>query len=488
MGFWTVSLTVTLRGTGQTAKVEAYLPNFTQDQAILDEKSASGGLRLFIRESGPEKENRLAVWSGRVQDTVRLSHTATVALDDETYILPKIITRERSAESLEPWLRPSGTVPADARRIRDAARELTGPADDPVTQVKKLFRFVSVEVETSGSLQDSDALLTLQRKRGNAHGKAHLFASLLRAAGIPARVAGGILLKEGTTDKFHFWNEVYLNGWIPADVTRDLLGRATPDMLVLRRGGVPRVTAGGVRAFSYEYRVVRELQTVVEQTRALSAAGESWVNRYSPFALPLDLQLVFRVLLLIPMGCLIVAVLRNMVGINTFGTFMPVLVALAFLQTTLVWGLLFLAVIIGLGVGARKVLDKMYLLRVPRLGVIVTFVILVLLALTIVGGTRGIQRAVAVGFFPIIVMTMMIERLVVTLAEEGTRNALVISGYTAVAASVCYLALSSEFLQDLFFLFPEFLLAVMALLLLIGRYTGYRLTEYFRFKAFLSSP
>ena len=35
------------------------------------------------------------------------------------------------------------------------------------------------------------------------------------------------------------------------------------------------------------------------------------------------------------------------------------------------------------------------------------------------------------------------------------------------------------------FLFPETLGVVMAGQLLIGRYTGYRLTEFFRFKDFL---
>ncbi len=38
------------------------------------------------------------------------------------------------------------------------------------------------------------------------------------------------------------------------------------------------------------------------------------------------------------------------------------------------------------------------------------------------------------------------------------------------------------FLQHFIFVFPEFLLVVLAALVLLGRYSGYRLTELPRFK------
>ena len=41
-----------------------------------------------------------------------------------------------------------------------------------------------------------------------------------------------------------------------------------------------------------------------------------------------------------------------------------------------------------------------------------------------------------------------------------------------------------EWLQLIFFIYPELLLAVGAFQLLIGRYTGYRLSEVMRFRSF----
>jgi len=47
--------------------------------------------------------------------------------------------------------------------------------------------------------------------------------------------------------------------------------------------------------------------------------------------------------------------------------------------------------------------------------------------------------------------------------------------------------MSTHPVQHIFFAFPEMVLVLMALTLLIGRYTGYRLVELLRFKV-LAEP
>jgi hypothetical protein len=59
--------------------------------------------------------------------------------------------------------------------------------------------------------------------------------------------------------------------------------------------------------------------------------------------------------------------------------------------------------------------------------------------------------------------------------REGIGSLLV-----AVAAYIC---MGLEWLEHLIFTFPELLLVVLALVLLAGRYTGYRLLELRRFRA-----
>jgi hypothetical protein len=52
-----------------------------------------------------------------------------------------------------------------------------------------------------------------------------------------------------------------------------------------------------------------------------------------------------------------------------------------------------------------------------------------------------------------------------------------------VIASLAYLVMKEAHLQHLIFVFPELLLVLFALTLVLGRYSGYRLTELFRFRA-----
>ena len=68
------------------------------------------------------------------------------------------------------------------------------------------------------------------------------------------------------------------------------------------------------------------------------SAGSHSVD-FSLFSLPIATQAVYSVLLMIPVGALVIVLLRNFVGVKTFGTFMPVLVALAFRETLLLWGI-----------------------------------------------------------------------------------------------------------------------------------------------------
>jgi hypothetical protein len=66
--------------------------------------------------------------------------------------------------------------------------------------------------------------------------------------------------------------------------------------------------------------------------------------------------------------------------------------------------------------------------------------------------------------------------------ERGPSEALKQALGSLAVASLAYVAMNLDFLQHLFFVFPELILLVLALTILLGRYTGYRLVELKRFK------
>lgn len=124
-------------------------------------------------------------------------------------------------------------------------------------------------------------------------------------------------------------------------------------------------------------------------------------------------------------AALVVSLFRNIIGINTFGTFMPVLIALAFRNTKLGWGLALFSMVVILGLISRWYMDRPKLLLVPRLAVIVTVIIIILAVGSVFGAHMGVYRIMAVALFPMVIMTMTIERLSIILMERrSSRNLL----------------------------------------------------------------
>ena len=88
-------------------------------------------------------------------------------------------------------------------------------------------------------------------------------------------------------------------------------------------------------------------------------------------------------------------------------------------------------------------------------------------------------------FFPIVILTGMIERFWTLETEDGTTSSFRTLLTTMIIAATIALVLSFHFVVNLLFCFPETVGLIMAAQLLLGRYTGYRLSELFRFRDFL---
>jgi len=116
----------------------------------------------------------------------------------------------------------------------------------------------------------------------------------------------------------------------------------------------------------------------------------------------------------------------------------------------------------------------------------VLIVVVVLLALvSIFTHKLGLERGLSVALFPMVILTMTIERMSVVWEERGASEAIKQGIGSLVAASLAYSVINLRLVQHLFFVFPELLLILLAATLLLGRYSGYRLVELWRFRAFL---
>jgi hypothetical protein len=203
--------------------------------------------------------------------------------------------------------------------------------------------------------------------------------------------------------------------------------------------------------------------------------------------LPLPMQPVMAILLLLPFGALITAIVRNVVGIQTFGTFSPALLAMSFIYANWETGLAILIVVMTAGVLSRTWLERLRLLAVPRLSIILTVVILcVVFGVSLLDYMQLTPSAQAV-LLPMVILTMLIERFYVTTEEDGLMYTMQLAAGTLTVAALCYVMLSWEEVGKFVLVYPEAHFFTIAVFILLGRYAGYRITELWRFRDLVES-
>jgi hypothetical protein len=338
-----------------------------------------------------------------------------------------------------------------------------------------------IEMAPGGS---DDARLVLRAREGSPIGKARLLVELLRAAGVEARFAQGIHLpSSGRSEITPFVEAATSKGWMPLFTDSTAPGERPTNFIVLSRSPKPLLATTGVEAAHLDTTVLRESLPPTELASFVSPDSEFW-RALSLYRLPLETQETLQILLVIPLAALLASIFRNLIGFRTFGTFMPILLALSMRRTDLASGLMLVASVIMAGVVGRLLLDRLRLLFVPRICLLLCLVVLFLAGLAQLGyqlEARGLMSGL---LFPIVILSMLIERISVTTLEEGFESTAKLLGASLLLASIVYPVFQSEWIAHLFFGFPELIFCVMAVLVLIGGYTGYRLSELWRFRAF----
>ena len=482
---WSIQLEVKLQNPAENARVTFFLPADGPGQRIYDERVSAEGMRFYIR---PRDGNRVAVVVGRPDEGSRLTYRFSMQnLPAPQALLPASLPPldEAEAKQLADLLGPEEAIQSDAELIPLLFEELAINREDRVVALRQIHEFIHRDVvTTTGSDGLQDALSVLQRERGSPHGKARAEVALLRAAGIPARVvAGAPLMERGDSEVIH-WVEARLDGrfWT-LDPLKGLDEKEEP-RLVLHVGDGAALDPIGVENASLKVSMLRERETQFQIYQRKIGNSDRLLDRISLYSLPVGTRVLYQVLLLIPLGALVVAISRNLIGIPTFGTFMPILISLAFRESGIAWGMLLFGAVVAVGYLGRNLLDRAQLLMVPRLSFLLTLVILIMAGLMIVAEATGYTKAFSIAIFPIVIITMTIERLSIAIVEEGARNAAKVVAGTLAVAIFGYWVIANDTLQHFVFTFPEIHLITMAVLLLLGRYTGYRLSEWTRFRAF----
>jgi len=436
---WTVEVTVSFDAGPGPIKANLYIPGLTPGFAILEENYLSRG---FGYTPGYVSGGRQVQWTRRRARGVQTLYYRIVIYKDSALI---------ESDTTPPFPEiPKMSEPfhtAMELLVEDVGNKSADPGSFTVELLKRL----------SQPNHDQNVEI-LVGAAPTAASIARTATELLAAARIPARTIRGIYLQEQQRRaRIVSWLEIHDGTrWLYFD---PLTGKeGLPDNFL-------QWWTGDDQLF-----------------------GNSLAAKFSLFSLPIQTQAVYGVLLLIPLGAFVVVLLRNVIGVQTFGTFMPVLIALSFRETQLFWGALWFVLLVSLGLMFRFYLERLRLLLVPRLSAVLIIVVILMLVMSIISHQLGFESGLSVALFPMVILAMTIERMSVVWEEHGSKEAIQQGLGSLFVAAACYGVMDLETAKHLVFVFPELLLIVLAATLLIGRYTGYRLVELYRFRELHRGP
>ncbi|MDH5396473.1 MAG: transglutaminase-like domain-containing protein, partial [Gammaproteobacteria bacterium] len=242
--------------------------------------------------------------------------------------------------------------------------------DQIISEVYSLLKHIPASTKTD-ILNVPDIL---KRNKATVLDRSLAMVSLSRAAGIPARLVSGIILKEDIDPSLHYWVQVFQNNqWVPYDPHYGYEQSLPINYLPVRRNGkdIIQVIHGELGPINF----------VLDQEY-----GHPYLNKSSEVTLlsifnltrlPLNVRNELALLLLLPLGALLTALFRQLVGVHSYGVFTPTLLALAIVYTNLATTLVIFIVVSFLAVWGRSIFPAT-ITRVPRLSIIFTLIAIIL--------------------------------------------------------------------------------------------------------------
>lgn len=177
-------------------------------------------LTLQIRGVRPEQVRHDPPLQVREGDRV----TVSVPLLAEVPPLPVASLEAEGADAI--WLEATTTLPVYHPEIAARSREVVGDAATRLEAVERLNQHVYTFVAKVPSMGVPNGLSVLRSGEGDCNEHTALFVSLARAAGIPARIAAGVVFSDRVGPRgafyYHAWPEVFLGGavgWLAVDPT-----------------------------------------------------------------------------------------------------------------------------------------------------------------------------------------------------------------------------------------------------------------------------
>ncbi|OGM87756.1 hypothetical protein A2573_00630 [Candidatus Woesebacteria bacterium RIFOXYD1_FULL_43_18] len=195
-------------------------------------------------------------------------------------------------------------------------------------------------------------------------------------------------------------------------------------------------------------------------------------------------------LLLLPIVAFVIAFTRNVIGVRGFGIFLPAALSVVFVAMGPVIGIGLFFVIVIVSTSMRLVLRKLKvkLQYLPRMAFILWAVVLGVLGVLFLAPIVKFPDLANVSIFAVLFLVLLAEDFTRVQLGKSAKTAISLTFETLILSLISFLFLTFQPLQRYVLLNPEISLLVIAFAdLLLGKYTGLRVMEFYRFRKLIRS-
>jgi hypothetical protein len=186
----------------------------------------------------------------------------------------------------------------------------------------------------------------------------------------------------------------------------------------------------------------------------------------------------------------VIALSRNIVGIRGFGIFLPAALSVVFVATGPLVGIGLFLLIVLVSTFVRLVLRKLKvrLQYLPRMSFILWAVVVGVLGVLFVAPYVHFTALSNVSIFAVLILILLAEDFTRVQLGKSAKTAVSLTFETLLLSLISFFFLTLKPLQEYVLLNPEISLISVAIFnLILGKYTGLRVMEFYRFRKLINS-
>jgi len=465
---WMIKIAYQVEALEKGAAIYISPPWDTRFSRLFSQSVSHSGLRLKRTRAEKKRDIMLIAPEAGVYDIVTdfSVHISSLARTEQGKTRLSENNRSR-------WLLASPGVSVGTALTSDVVDRLASSAPASGELIEKLFNYVSNTIRIKHDVTN-ESEFALSRKYASTLGSNHALLSLLRSAHMPARLVSGVNLQAAASVQPFYWVEVYdAESWVPLDPVRGYFRELPAFYVPLRKGDDPLVMLENAELISTYWTIdTIKAPAGLSDTDATSLTDVIDLNRLSPVN-----RENLGILLLLPLGVLATEIMRQLMGVRTYGTFTPSLMALAIVHVDRVTAIIVFILVTVIGVTIRAYMPKLNLQRTARLAMVFTLVSvsMAIVMSTLIHFDPSVDSVVVL--LPVVVLTMLVDSIYRVADQRGMRTAMIRLLWTVIAAIVSLFVLLQADWSIWLVSYPETHAITLALIIIIGLYQGPKLSS-----------